>query len=47
MHLRQHGAAAVGQRHRLALPFEERTAQLGFERAHLLAHGRLRQRDAR
>jgi len=45
MHLRQHGAAALGERHRLALALEQRPAQLGFERAHLLPDGGLRQRD--
>jgi hypothetical protein len=47
VHLRQHRAPGLGQHHRLALALEQRPAQLGLERAHLLADGGLGERHAR
>jgi hypothetical protein len=46
-HLGQQLAPGVAQHHGLALAGEQIAAQLGFQRAHLLAHGGLRQRHAR
>jgi hypothetical protein len=46
-HLRHQLAARVVEHHALALAREQRAAQLGLERAHLLADGGLGEGDAR
>jgi hypothetical protein len=46
-HLRHQRAARLVEHHGLALALEQRAAQLAFQRSHLLAHRRLRQRHPR